>query len=87
MFPKLLDYPKRGIAIVDETPVVHTRQPGRGPNTALTRQAGYAPQQEMADFLKAHQLKKRIETWGGIDLAGNFVSDQAEIDSHMAMVR
>jgi len=87
MFPKLLDYPERGIAIVDETPVVHTRQPGRGPNTALTRQAGYAPQQEMANFLKAHQLKRRIETWGGIDLAGNFVSDQAEIDSQMAMVR
>jgi len=87
MFPKLLDYSKRGIAIVDETPVIHTRRPGRGPNTALTIAAGLRPQQELDEFLSAHQLKKRLETWGGIDLAGNFVSDKTEIDSQIAMVR
>ncbi|WP_119390664.1 DUF707 domain-containing protein [Taklimakanibacter lacteus] len=87
MFPKLLGYPQRGIAIVDETPVVHTRPHGHGPNIALTHQAGFAPQQEMTDFMKLHQLEKRLETWGGIDLAGQFVSDPAEIDSEVVMVR
>lgn len=87
IFPKLLGYPKRGIAIVDETPVIHTRQSGRGPNIALANKSGSTPRQEMDEFLKAHQLEKRVEIWGGIDLAGNFVSDPVEIDSDMVMVR
>lgn len=53
LFPKLLGYPERGIAVVDETPVIHTRPVGRGPNMTLAAELGFDPQAELADFKRA----------------------------------
>jgi hypothetical protein len=80
LFPRLLGYPQRGIAIVDETPVIHTRPAGKGPNSAFTLQTGITPVQERDSFLKKHQLETRLETWGAIDRLGNYVSDTAVIE-------
>jgi hypothetical protein len=87
LFPKLLGYPRRAIAIIDETPVIHTRPVARGPNIALAKTSGLTPQEELADFLDRHDLKKRHETWSGIDLGGNLITDQSEIDSEQAICR
>jgi hypothetical protein len=87
LFPKLLEYPERGIAIVDETPVIHPRPHGHGPNIALTRKLGISPDKELSNLLKMHQLKKRLDTWGGIDRAGNYISDQMEIDREIVSWR
>jgi Protein of unknown function (DUF707) len=80
LFPRLLGYPQRKIAIVDETPVVHTRPPGGGPNSALTKKLGLSPQKEMQDFLRVHQLTTRFDTWAGIDLNGQLITSLPEID-------
>jgi hypothetical protein len=80
LFPRLLGYPKRQIAIVDETPVVHTRRPGHGPNGALTRQLGLNPIKELEDFLRVHKLTRRFHTWAGIDLNGNLITNLWQID-------
>jgi hypothetical protein len=80
IFPRLLGYPQRKIAIVDETPVVHTRPAGRGPNIWLTRQLGVNPEKEMEEFLRVHQLTRRFDTWAGIDLNGNLITDLSQID-------
>jgi hypothetical protein len=80
LFPKLLGYPKRKIAIVDESPVVHTRPPGGGPNISLARQLGYDPQKEAEDFLRAHHLVRRYDTWAGIDMNGRLIANLREID-------
>ena len=87
LFPKLLGYPKRGIGIVDETPVVHTRPLAKGPNIAKAKQLGISPAQERDDFVKLHQLEKRLETWGAIDARGNYVEDPAEIERYHARVQ
>lgn len=86
LFPKLLGYPERGIAIIDETPVIHTRPVG-GPNIALSRSLGADPRQEAVDIMRTHQVEKRHETWGGIDAKGNFITDLEEIDRHQASWR
>jgi Protein of unknown function (DUF707) len=80
LFPKLLGYPKRAIAIVDETAVVHTRPAGGGPNHALTRQLGIDPGTELEHFLRHHQLTRDIRTWGGIDLDGKLVTALSQVD-------
>jgi hypothetical protein len=87
IFPKLLDYPKRGIAIIDETPVIHTRPIARGPNIALARQLGASPVKERDEFLAAHQITKRLETWGGIDANGNYTEDLTEIDRYLSPIK
>lgn len=87
LFPKLLGYPQRSIAIVDATPVIHTRPHGRGPNTTLTWQMGFDPRDEVAEFKRQHQVEKRYDTWGGFDLDGKFTDKIVEIDQHMAAVR
>lgn len=87
LLPKLLGYPERGIAVIDETPVVHTRPVAKGPNIALTWQLGVDPEQELEDFLKKHQLEKRLDTWGAIDRAGNYISDKAEIERERVQSR
>lgn len=87
LFPKLLGYPQRGIAIVDETPVIHSRPPAGGPNIALTRELGVNPQREMNEFMRAHQMQRNYHTWGGIDADGNFIDDLREIDRHQAACR
>ncbi|MGE0005292.1 MAG: DUF707 domain-containing protein [Parvibaculaceae bacterium] len=87
IFPKLLDYPERGIAIVDETPVIHTRPVGHGPNIALAEQRGRNPRQELNDFLERHRLERRLETWGAIDGRGNYLADLAQIDRWVAACR
>jgi hypothetical protein len=84
LFPKLLDYPRRGIAVVDETPVIHSRPIAKGPNIALAKEMGFEPGKELADFLQTHHLEKRLETWGGIDARGNYIEDLQEIDRHKA---
>lgn len=83
LFPKLLGYPQRSIAIVDATPVIHTRPSGRGPNIRLAQELGVDPNQEAEDFKRRHQVQHRVETWGGLDLSGNPVEGIAEIDRHM----
>lgn len=80
IFPKLLGYPERKIAIVDETPIVHTRPVAGGPNLVLTRQLGIDPAKECDDFIRAHQLERRFNTWAGIDLNGNLIADLSQID-------
>lgn len=87
LFPKLLGYPERGIAVVDATPVIHTRPPAQGPNISATRKLGINPQQEMDDFMRKHQLVKRRDTWGGIDAKGNYLDDLREIDRCKAVCR
>lgn len=87
LFPKLLGYPPRGIAVVDETPVIHTRPPAGGPNIALSRKSGMEPHQEMDAFMRLHQLERRLDIWGGIDTEGNYVDDLEEIDRLQATCR
>lgn len=84
LFPKLLGYPKRAIAVVDATPVIHTRPAGGGPNSALTREQGLEPSAERDAFLRAHGLTQRFETWAGIDLVGRTITSLSEIDHHKA---
>jgi hypothetical protein len=86
LFPRLLGYPERGIGIVDEAPVVHTR-PFGGPNLALTRSLGISPQKEYDNFMQAHGLTRRVQTWGAIDRGGRFIADPAQIDSAKAVRR
>jgi hypothetical protein len=90
LFPRLLGYPRRKIAIVDETPVVHTRPLG-GPNISLTRQLGLSPEKELEDFMSAHQLTRRFDTWAGIDLNGKLITNLRQIDrlkaSHFYRIR
>ena len=87
LFPRLLGYPRRGIAIVDETPVIHSRPPAKGPNIALARSLGTNPRLEMDEFMQTHQLEKRLDTWGAIDVAGNYIEDLQEIDRHKVAYR
>jgi hypothetical protein len=86
LFPKLLGYPERGIAIIDETPVVHSRPVG-GPNIALSRKLGANPRQEAEDLMRMHRFERRHETWGGIDAKGNFIDDLQEIDRYRVRCR
>jgi Protein of unknown function (DUF707) len=80
LFPRLLGYPDRKIAIIDETPIVHTRPVAQGPNIALVRSLGIDPTEELSRFMSKHGLSKRFETWAGIDRHGRLVSDLSEID-------
>jgi Protein of unknown function (DUF707) len=80
LFPRLLGYPERKIAIVDETPVVHTRPIAAGPNIALARELGIDLDREFNDFMRVHKLTQRFETWAGINRGGRLVTDLAEID-------
>ncbi len=80
LFPKLLEYSRRRIAVVDETPVIHTRQAGNGPNLRLAMKTGNHPLREFEDFMRSHRLARRFDTWAGIDLAGRLVTDLVEID-------
>jgi hypothetical protein len=84
LFPSLLGYPERKIAIVDETPVVHTRPVGGGPNSSFTRQFGVNPRKELEDFLRVHRLQPRFDTWAGIDLTGQLITDLPQIDGWKA---
>ena len=80
LFPRLLGYPHRKIAIVDQTPIVHTRPVACGPNITLARKIGISPEKEMKDFMRVHNLTRRLETFAGIDLNGKLISDLAQID-------
>lgn len=89
LFPKLLGYPRDKIAIVDETPVVHTRPIGRGPNIALAMRLGVNPNRELQQFLRQHRLTYRLDTWGGLTRDREYITDLAEIDrfkSHASAV-
>ena len=80
LFPRLLGYPLRKIAIVDETPIVHTRPNAKGPNFALVGELGVDPGKELQDFMRIHKLTRRFETWAGIDRYGQLITDLFEID-------
>jgi hypothetical protein len=84
IFPKLLGYPKDKLAIVDETPVVHTRPVAKGPNMSLARELGADPNKELQSFLRQYGLTPRFETWGGITRDGRYTTDLAEIDRFKA---
>jgi hypothetical protein len=86
LFPKLLGYPERGIAVVDETPVVHTRPVG-GPNMELVGKMGIDPREELAEFRRRHDLEMRREIWSGVDRDGNYVTDLAAIERHKVRVK
>jgi hypothetical protein len=86
LFPCLLGYPERKIAIVDATPIVHTRPVVGGPNIALARSLGIDPEEELSGFLRKHGLTKRLETWAGIDRHGRLLWDLSEIDRTKASV-
>jgi hypothetical protein len=64
LFPRLLEYPKSGIAIIDETPVIRTRPVGSGPNILLIKQLGVNPHEELQNFLREYGLTRRFDTWG-----------------------
>jgi len=80
LFQKLLGYPARKIAIVDETPCNHVRPVGRGPNLALTRSMGIDPHAELADFMQIHGLTRRYETYAAIDRRGELITALDEIE-------
>jgi hypothetical protein len=80
LFPRLLGYPDRKIAIIDETPIVHTRPVAHGPNIALVRSLGIDPTEELSRFMCKHGLPRRFETWAGIDQHGRLISNLSEID-------
>jgi hypothetical protein len=82
LFAKILGYPRRGIAIVDETPVVHSRLGKEGNNIALVRAAGIEPVDECLRFLRTHDFPvdvwpyhtKLLREYAGVDLSGRLVS-------------
>jgi hypothetical protein len=78
LFPRLLGYPKDRIAIVDETPVIHTRLVG--PNRAVARRLGGDAHQELSLFLDRHRLSPRFETWAGVTADGEHITDAMQID-------
>ena len=80
LFPRLLGYPERKIAIVDETPIVHTRPVSGGPNIALVKELGIDPGREFHNFMRIHKITRRFETWAGIDRYGKLVTDLFLID-------
>jgi Protein of unknown function (DUF707) len=84
LFPKLLGYPKDKIAIVDETPVIHTRPVAMGPNIALAKELGADPNKELQAFLRLYGLTRRFDTWGGITSDGRYTMDLSEIDRFKA---
>ena len=84
LFPKLLGYPKDKIAIVDETPVIHTRPHAAGPNISLTKQLGVDPRLEAKMFLRQHGLTYRFDTWGGITRDGRYITELSEINRFKA---
>jgi hypothetical protein len=65
LWPKLLGYPEDRIAILDGTPVLHTRPVGSG---AWYRSLGVDPRQEMAELLSRHgvRLPYPFRQFGGI---------------------
>jgi Protein of unknown function (DUF707) len=85
LFPKLLGRPQRQIAIVDETPCVHVRPVGRGPNLALARSLGIDPHAELASFMKMHALSRRYETFAAIDRRGELITALDEIEREKAI--
>ena len=85
LFPRLLGYSKDKIAIVDETPVVHTRPLAGGPNITLAKQLGADPHQELETFLRQHELSVRFDTWGGVTKNGRYTTDGTEIDCYKAL--
>jgi hypothetical protein len=80
LFPKLLGYPSDRIAIVDETPVLHTRPVGMGPNSLLAKQLGGSPNIERMNFLRRHGVTPRFDTWGGITADRRYITDLSKID-------
>jgi hypothetical protein len=79
LFPRMLGYPERKIAIIDETPVVHTRPMG-GPNIALAKKYVVDAGREFENFMRIHRITPRFETWAGIDRNDKLVTDLSEID-------
>jgi hypothetical protein len=80
LFPRLLGFPARRIAIVDETPVVHARPVGSGPNLALARSPGVDPHAELADFMTTHGLTRHYETFAAIDRRGELITAPEAIE-------
>ncbi|TPQ51251.1 hypothetical protein C2U72_09310 [Prosthecomicrobium hirschii] len=70
LFPKLIGYPDRKIAIVDETPVVHTRPGGKGPNIALVRGEGVTPGQELRQIEKDFGIVRSRKNLAAIPRGG-----------------
>ena len=85
LFPRLLGYPDRQIAIVDETPCIHVRPVGRGPNLALARSLEIDPHAELQCFMRTHALTRRHETFAAIDRRGNLVTALDEIERDKAL--
>ena len=67
LWPHLLGYPKNRIAILDATPVVHTRPQGTGANYARCTDLGVRPSSEARRILKRHGLAKpKLETYDSV---------------------
>jgi Protein of unknown function (DUF707) len=81
LFPKALGYPRRGIAIVDETPVRHTRPPMGGDNIPLARKLGVDPVQETLRLLEQHGFPpmddwpyyRLLHEYAAVDSSGKLV--------------
>jgi hypothetical protein len=67
LFGAILNYPQDRIAIVDQTPVIHTRPVG-GPNIQRAEQLGPTAREEMERLLFDMHINIRIENLSAIDL-------------------
>jgi hypothetical protein len=83
LFPKLLGFPKRSIAIVDATTAVHTRKHG-GPNLDWARNAGLDPAVELKELLARHGLAFEMHNLAVVKPDGHITEDLSGIEPLIA---
>jgi len=72
LWPHLLNYPTDRIAILDETPVIHTRPLGTGKYYDLCRSMNVDPHNNLSDILKQHNIQvQQIPIYSKIPLKFN----------------
>ena len=61
LFPKLLGYPPRSIAVVDATPVIHTRAIRTGAHYERIRETGEEPYSELSNLVARFDISVRLK--------------------------
>jgi hypothetical protein len=79
LFPKLLGFPKRSIAIVEAATAVHTRQHG-GPNLDWARNAGLDPAVELKELLAKHGLAFEMHNLAVVKPDGRITEDLSGVE-------
>jgi hypothetical protein len=69
LWPKLLEFPVDRIAVLDATPVVHTRRWGTGRNYRVCETLGVSPQAELDRIVSEHALDVNRVTYSRVPLA------------------